>query len=204
MIGVSVRVVVKLAVFAFILGFIFLFVVYGYRFDNNTNSFVAQNVFVSMNFFSDDNTLVFDGNIYEPAEHQINFYNLEPGCYDVNFQGKKSMVCYENNQLYTNTFVSYLGSKPYTKAKFGSACMPILTVEHARNSIGTQKLASPIQSAFSFNKVNFLQVDDNLMSCNSDYSTCEPLAPAAGDIICGNDDGLVNYRDGVYELIQLK
>ena len=71
--------------FAFILGFIFLFVVHGYRFNDATKSFVAQNVFVSMNFFSDDNTIVFGGNVYEPAEHQINFYNMEPGCYEVRF-----------------------------------------------------------------------------------------------------------------------
>lgn len=85
MISVPLRVFVKLAMLTFILSFIFLFVVYGYRFDNNTKSFVTQNVFVSMNFFSDDNTLVFDGNIYEPQEHQINFYNIESGCYDIHF-----------------------------------------------------------------------------------------------------------------------
>lgn len=85
MIGVSMRVFVKLAMLAFILGFIFIFVVYGYRFDNNTKTFVTQNVFVSMNFFSNDNTIVLDGNVYEPQDNQINFYNLESGCYNIHF-----------------------------------------------------------------------------------------------------------------------
>lgn len=141
-----------------------------------------------MNFFSDDNTILFDGNVYEPAEHQINFYNMEPGCYEVRFNGKTETFCYENNNLYTNTFVSYVGTKPYVRSSFSSAgaCAPISTVEHGLHSIGKQVYAKPIQSAFAFNKVNFLQVDNQLMSCNSDYSLCEPLAPVNGDVVCGN------------------
>jgi|GEM_PF-3325359 len=204
MIGISIRVFTKLAVFAFILGFIFLFVVHGYRFDNTTKSFVTQNVFVSMNFFSDDNTIVVDGNVYEPAEHQVNFYNLEPGCYDVHYGGEKETLCYQNNKLYTNTFVSYLGTKPYVRTTFSSACMPIIPVEHGVSSIGKQTYAQPIQSAFAFNKVNFLQVDDRLLSCNSDYSSCKELTPVKGDIVCGNKQGLVSFDNGKYELIQLK
>lgn len=203
MIWVSIRVFAKLAVFAFILGFIFLFVVYGYRFDNNTRSFVTQNVFVSMNFFSDDNTIVFDGNIYEPQEHQINFYNMEPGCYTMHFGGEEQTLCYENNQLYTNTFVHYLGTKPYVKAAF-SSCSPIAPVDHETYSVGKQTFAEPIQSAFAFNKVNFLQVSDKLLSCNSDYSDCTELAPMKGDAVCGNKQWLVSYDEGKYELIQLK
>ncbi|MBP6911314.1 hypothetical protein KBC03_07125 [Patescibacteria group bacterium] len=190
--------------FAFILGFIFLFVVYGYRFDTNTKSFVTQNVFVSMNFFSDDNTIVVDGNVYEPHDHQVNFYNLEPGCYTQHFAGQKETHCYENNQMYEKSFVQYLGTKPYVKATFGVLCSPISSVETGKYNIGTQVFADPIESAFAFNKVHFLQVSGKLLSCNSDYSNCKELAPVQGDVVCGNKQGLVSYNEGKYELIQLK
>lgn len=186
------------------MGFIFLFVVYGYRFDANTKSFVTQNVFVSMNFFSDDNTLVFDGNVYEPQDSQINFYNLEPGCYTAHFGEHEQTLCYDNNKLYTNTFVSYEGTQPYVKAAFGSACAPIAPVSHEEHSIGSMSFAQSIQSAFAYNKVNFLQAGGELLSCNSDYSECQHLAPAKGEIVCGNRQGLVSYDNGKYELIQLK
>lgn len=194
----------KLAVFAFILGFIFLFVVYGYRFDANTNSFVTQNVFVSMNFFSDDNTIVVDGNVYEPNDHQVNFYNLEPGCYNQHFAGEEKTVCYENNKMYSDVFVQYVGTKPYVKSTFSPLCAPIASIETGKYNIGTQVFADPIDSAFAFNRVNFLQVSGKLLACNSDYSSCKELAPVAGDVVCGNKQGLVSYNEGKYELIQLK
>lgn len=186
MIGVNMRVFVKLSMLVFILGFIFLFVVYGYRFDNNTKSFVTQNVFVSMNFFSNDNTLVFDGNIYEPQNNQINFYNMEPGCYGIHFAGQEENVCYENNKLYTDVFVRSLGTKPYVKSAFSPACVPITPVTHETYTMGAQTFAKPIQSVFTFNKVSFLQVDNMLEACSSDFSNCKELAPVKGDIICGN------------------
>lgn len=204
MIGIPIRVVTKLVLFAFIIGFIFLFVVHGYRFDNNTKSFVAQNVFVSMSFFSDDNTIVVNGNIYEPTDHKINFYNIEPGCYEIHFNGTVENVCYENNTLHTDSYVRYLWTKPYMPATFRSACKPISAVDHTTHQIGELAFSKPIQSAFMFDKLSFLQVDDKLMSCNDDYSSCKTIAPLVGDVVCGNKQWLVNFHDGAYELIQLK
>ncbi len=204
MIGIPIRVAVKLIVFAFIMAFIFLFVVYGYRFDNNTKSFVTQNVFVSMSFFSDDNAIVINGNVYEPTDHKINFYNIEPWCYQVHFNGEEETLCYENNQLYTDAYVRYEGTKPYVAAAFRSVCKPITAIEYGKNSIGELVFSNPIQSAFSFEEVSFLQIADQLLSCNDDYSSCKPLAPVKGDVVCGNKQWLVSYSDGKYELIQLR
>lgn len=186
MIGISMRVFVKLAMLIFILGFIFLFVVYGYRFDNSTKSFVSQNVFVSMNFFSNDNTLVFNGNIYEPQQQQINFYNLEAGCYSTHFAGQEESKCYENNKLYTNSFVRYIDTKPYTRSAFSATCSPIEPVDHGKYSIGEQIFSQPIQSTFMFRKIDFLQVANTLYACNSDFSTCKELTHLEGDVVCGN------------------
>ena len=177
----------KLAVFAFIVSFIFLFVVYGYRFDGDTRSFVTQNVSASANFFSENGTLLFDGNIYEAHDHQINFYNLEPGCYNVNFAGNRETVCYENNNLYIDAFVKYSGTKPYARATFDEPCEPVVAVEREKYSVGKQSFANPIQSAFRFHNISFVQVADTLYSCNSDYSNCKELAPVQGDVVCGND-----------------
>lgn len=204
MIGVSIRVRVKLLMFAFIMGFIFLFVVYGYRFDKATNSFVSQNVFMSLNFFSDDNTVTFDGNIYEPAKKQINFYNLDAGCFTLQFDGKEEKVCLSNNEFYSDSLVRYEGTKPYIKTTFAAACTPTTAVDYNINGVGKQSFAEPVESAFTFHEIAFLQVADMLYTCNTDFSRCKPLTEIKGDIVCGNKQGLVSYTDGKYELIQLK
>lgn len=186
MIGISIRVWVKLLMFTFIMGFIFLFVVYGYRFDKATNSFVSQNVFMSLNFFSDDNTIVVDGNVYEPNKRQINFYNLDSGCSTLVFNGKEEKVCLGNNQFYTDVFVQYMGTKPYTQSAFRSTCTPVTPKNYYTNSIGKQSFAQPIQSAFTFHEMDFLQVANTLYACNSEFSRCKPITEMKGDIVCGN------------------
>ncbi len=83
-------------------------------------------------------------------------------------------------------FVRYIDTKPYVKSTFSSSCMPIIPTDHETYTIGKQTFAQPIQAAFSFSKVAFLQVNDTLHACSSDFARCKELTQLKGDVVCGN------------------
>lgn len=192
MLTVRFRVVTKIAAFCVLLIFVLFFVVYGYRFDPDNKVFRQYNGYVSLNFWSDKNEVTFDAMPYKAHDKKINIYNIESGCYMLNYQGKERQICIGEDEAQSDVFLNYEGKKSrYAAPSLFGICSPLSFKEFSSYCVGASCFGSRITNAFEANGIDFVKTTDSLYYCASNFSSCRLLTELKEEVVCSTEEWLV-------------
>jgi hypothetical protein len=199
-----VRVIAKIWAFSFAMFFIFFFVVHWYRYSGWVG-FLTKNAFYQANFWSEWQTLNFNGAVYTATDRKIQLFNIDTWCYPTIFQWEKQVECVQKNSVTFDVFVHYKQTVPYVASGLFSAwCEGINRQPHGEYSVKWNIYSKPIQAVFSARDIAFLHVDNTLFACTNDYKVCHQTAPIDGDAVCSTKDWIVYNKDGKLFQIELE
>ncbi len=192
MLSVWFRVFAKVAAFFVLLIFVLFFVVYGYRFDPENKVFRQYNGFLTINFWSDKNELVFSGMPYKPHERKVNIYNIEQGCYMLSYNNKERQVCIGEDEAQSDVVLTYEWKKPwYAAPSLFGVCSPLNFQEFSSHCAGKSCFASPITNAFEANGISFVKTTDTLYYCSANFESCRRLVDLSAEVVCSTEEWLI-------------
>lgn len=197
------RALLKVFFFLFIILFILLFVVYWYRYNKNI-WFIQKNVFMTMNFWSDHNEIKVAWNRYLPEDKKIVFYNLDSWCYNIEYNWNTYYRCFKNNQSSEQSFVTYEGKSKLWAADLLKNCYDFDRLYHDWYCIKNKCFSDKIVDVFTYEKINFIQTNNTLFYCDSDFESCKDLTQLSGHLLCANTKWLISLENDWYYLYKLK
>lgn len=196
------RVIAKVGAFVFALFFVFFFVVNGLRYTKGV-WFTEQSGYYEAKFRSDNQKMQFNNGTYSATNRKLQLYNLEPGCYKVMYRDEVKTHCIQNGKVYYDIFLTAQGSTGYDAGMMKN-CPQIQREAHGTYTIEDLTFSKPIKAVFTAREIQFIQIDDQLLTCTPDYATCHEVAKVGGEPICSVSDGIVYNEDGKLNLLQIE
>jgi hypothetical protein len=196
------RVIAKIWAFGFAIFFIFFFVVHGYRYTEGVG-FVTKNAYYEWQFWSDEQQITFDWQEYTATDKKVQLFNIDSGCYNITYKDFTINKCLQKNSVHIDTFVTAIETIPYAES-FVPTCEGVQRLPHWEYSIYGRQYAHPIQAAFIARGMSFLQVNDLLYSCTSDYGNCRPIQSVQWDFMCSEEEGIVFNKEWDLYLLKLE
>ena len=103
------RVIAKITCFAFLLCFVSLFVVQGYRYDGDSQTLKQMNAFVQIQVWDKDQTITLNDVTYRTVENQLNLYHFSDGCYTLKKNSMEERFCISENTAKYFSFIDVVG-----------------------------------------------------------------------------------------------
>lgn len=87
------------------------------------------------------------------------------------------------NSVTFDTFVTHKETVPYENSSLMS-CTKVLRQPHGKYTVNGMLYSQPIQSVFIARDVPFMQMNNKLFSCTTNYKQCHELVDLDGDVLC--------------------
>ncbi len=203
MLSVYFRSFAKIWVFIFCVFFIVFFIVYGYRFNRNI-WFIQKNVYVEFKFWSKNQTIHFGGDFYTTEDNYLKLYNIESWCYNITYYKYRYKECFEENKFFHDIFV-IPGEDKILGKDYQWKVDNIDYLTFWGSAIKWRDFSSPIQNAFRYNEISFVQDDNKLFACSDDFLVCKYVKDVYWDPVWGVEEGIIYYDEqNWYKLVWLK
>lgn len=205
MIWVYLRIFFKIIFFLFLSLFIIFYIVFWYRYDYNI-WFIKKNVYLKINFWSNDNYLKLWDIEFYPVDWKIDFYWIDAWCYDLNYFWEKYKRCFDNNKSYQDNFLRLTSIEKIHDIDKIVGCKYIDKQFHEKYCIdkfNNYCLSEEIDDVFSIKEINFINTKKSIYYCNLDNSNCKYLYKSLWKAICYKDEWIVFYNSWFY-LYKLK
>lgn len=196
------RVVAKVWMFAFVLFFIFFFVVNGIRYTKWVG-FVEKSWYYEAQFWSEDQRVIFNDITYRATNRKLQLYNVENWCYKIQFADHTKTQCIQNGKVFYDVFLQATGFNPID-SELVTNCPQIQRQAHWTYSIKWLTFSKPINAAFVARDIQFLQVGEQLFSCTPDFKTCNEIGKVAWEPICSIEKWLIFNEDGKLKLLSIQ
>lgn len=197
-----IRVIAKVWAFGFALFFIFFFVVHGYRYTDGV-WFMTKNAYYEGQFWTDWQVITFDDVKYVATDNKVQLFNIDAGCYDITYRDTVIKKCLQKNSVHIDTFVTVKWVKPYEES-IVAPCAWIQRIPHGVTTIFGIQYAHPIQNAFVAREMSFLQVNNILYSCTSDFGNCRQITENDWEFVCSEKEWLVFNKEGKLFMLEME
>lgn len=186
------RVVAKVGAFIFALFFVYFFVVYGLRYTKWV-WFIERSGYYEAQFRSDNQKITFNDTQYVATNRKIQLYNIENGCYKIQFNNEVKTQCIQNGRVFFDVFLKAVDIIPYEKPIVEN-CPQIERQPHGTYDVKWLTFSKQIKASFVAREIQFLQIEDQLLTCTPDFKTCNEVASVQWEPICSVQEWLV-YND---------
>jgi hypothetical protein len=148
---------------------------------------MTKNAYYEGQFWSDGQKITFDNIEYTATDKKVQLFNIDIGCYAISHGANKITKCLQKNSVHIDTFVTVKNTVPYEESLV-SPCAGVQRLSHGETTIFGIQYAHPIQNAFVAREMSFLQVNNMLYSCTSDFGNCTSIATNDGEFVCSEKE----------------
>lgn len=164
---------------------------------------MTKNAYYEAQFWTDWQIITFDDTEYTATDNKVQLFNIDAGCYNITYKDTQTKKCLQKNSVHIDTFVTVKGIKPYEESII-TPCAWIQRVPHGTTTIFGIQYAHPIQNTFIAREMSFLQVDNILYSCTSDFGNCRPITSNDWEFMCSEKEWLVFNKEGKLFMLELE
>lgn len=173
MLPAAFRISIKIFSLIFCLGFVFFYVMLGLRYDPGLKKIQTSNLYLNFNFWSKSDSIFFEQKKYFASNWHLVIYNQNQGCYQIEYNNQKKLLCWKNWQVLNQNIVT-LNS---IKLAQNFVCQKSQGIEFEQN------LWDNILHFQRYKNIDFLFTSWSIFSC-SWKNDCDFLTSYSWKLVC--------------------